>query len=66
MVTRESAMHAMPNGTTCHEISIDADHSTMVKFDTRSDQGYLNVRRHIQQLAKDAPEVIRDRFAKGI
>lgn len=65
MVTRESAMHAMPDGT-CHEISIDTDHSTMVKFDARSDQGYLNIRNHIQQLTRNAPEVIRDRFTKGI
>ncbi|KAL0631450.1 hypothetical protein Q9L58_009682 [Maublancomyces gigas] len=36
----------------------------MVKFDARSDQGYLNVRKHIPQLARDAPEVIRDQFAK--
>lgn len=66
MVTRESAMHAMPDETMCHEMPIDADHSTMVKFDSRSDQSYLSVRNRMKQLAMDAPEVIRDRFAKGI
>lgn len=66
MVTRESAIHAMADQRICYEMSIHADHSAMVKFDSRSDQNYLNVRSHILQLAKDAPDIIKARFSKGI
>lgn len=66
MVTRESATHSMASKNMCHEISLAADHSTIVKFDSRSDQNYYNIRKHILRLTNDAPGVIRARFAKGM
>lgn len=63
MVTRESATHTTDQ--ICHEIPIHADHSTMVKFDSRSDTNCINIRTHLVQLAKEAPDIIRDRFLKG-
>lgn len=66
MVTRESAIHTTADQQMCFEMSIPADHSTMVKFDSRSDQNYVNVRTHILQLAKDAPDIIKARLSKGI
>lgn len=63
MVTRESATHTTDQ--ICHEIPIHADHSTMVKFDNRSDPNCINIRTHLVQLAKEAPDIIRDRFLKG-
>lgn len=66
MVTRESAIHPIANQRMSLEVSIPADHSTMVKFDSRSDQNYINVRSHILQLAKDAHDIIKTRFLRGI
>lgn len=66
MVTRESAIHSTANKKMCHEMSITGDHSTIVKFDSRSDQNYLHIRRHLLQLTKDAPEIVKARFGKGM
>lgn len=67
MVTRESAIHSMANRKMCHEIPIDADHSTMVKFGSRSDQSYQIIRKCILKLTETAPQVIESRFsATGI
>lgn len=72
MVTRESAIYATDQMRSemstpmCYEMSIPADHSTMVKFNSRSNQNYQNVRAHIVQLVKEAPDIIRGRFRKGI
>lgn len=43
-------------------VPLDADHSTMVKFDSRSDQSYQIVRDRILEFAKAAPKVITKRF----
>lgn len=55
----------MENPKMCHEMSIPADHSTIVKFDNESDQHYKIIRGHLQRLVKDAPKVIMKRFPKG-
>lgn len=64
MVTRESAFHGMADQEVNHEMSVHADHSTMVKFDSRSNESYVNIRTYIRRLANDAPAVIKDRFLK--
>ncbi|KAI5839139.1 hypothetical protein DFP73DRAFT_614623 [Morchella snyderi] len=48
MVTEESAKHAVKNG---QYISMDADHSSIVKFTNGSDQNYQIVRRKLLEIA---------------
>ncbi len=46
-----------------NQIPLDGDHSDMVKFRRPFDQGYQTVRNKILELVREAPEVIRKRFA---
>ena len=44
------------------KIPVEADHSTIVKFDTQSIQCYTSVRDKLRQFEKDAPRVVAARF----
>ncbi len=45
-------------------IPLDADHSTIVKFDARNDQGYASARDKLRQFERDAPNVVAARFRR--
>ncbi|KAL0633451.1 hypothetical protein Q9L58_007664 [Maublancomyces gigas] len=59
MVTRQSAIHS----TDGRNIPLDADHSTLVKFRSRTDLNYQTIRNEILDLTRDAPKIIENRFA---
>jgi hypothetical protein len=44
------------------KIPLDADHSTMVKFDTRNSRGYQLVVARLREFEATAPIVVRARF----
>jgi hypothetical protein len=46
------------------KVPLHADHSMMVKFDTRNAAGYQTVLSKLQQFAKDAPPVVAARFGE--
>ena len=46
------------------KIPVEADHSTIVKFDTRSNQCYTSVRDRLIQFEKEAPKVVAARFCR--
>ena len=44
------------------KIPLDADHSMMVKFDSKNAQGYSSARDKLKQFARDAPGAVAGRF----
>lgn len=44
------------------KIPLDADHSTIVKFDNRNNHGYTSARDKLKQFEQDAPKVVAARF----
>lgn len=66
MVSRDSAVHATPEDMKDDIFSIDADHSNMVKFESKSCQNYINVRTRIIEFAWKAQSVIRQRYDEGM
>jgi hypothetical protein len=44
------------------KIPLDADHSTIVKFDTKDSRGYTSVRDKLVQFEQDAQNVVAARF----
>ena len=63
MVPQGSATHAGKNEKTYDQLSIDADHSTIVKFSDPYDQDYTNMQSRLQKLVTNAPNVIQGRIA---
>jgi hypothetical protein len=63
MVPHTSAIHAGPNEKAYDQLSIDADHSEIVKFSDTSNPDYLIMESRIRELIAKAPGVIRERFA---
>lgn len=57
----KSALLELPDSIE-EKISLDADHSMMVKFDSKNAQGYSSVRDKLRRFARDAPGVVADRF----
>jgi hypothetical protein len=43
-------------------VPLQADHSMIVKFDHRSDNGYGTAIKYLRQFQKDAPDVVAKRF----
>jgi hypothetical protein len=60
-VGTDSALLQLPDSME-EKISLDADHSTIVKFDTRNSQGYTSARDRLVQFERDAPSVVAARF----
>lgn len=46
------------------KIPLNSDHSMMVKFSNRSDEGYASAMHKLQQFEKQASKVVRARFCK--
>jgi hypothetical protein len=44
------------------KVPVDADHSMIVKFDDRNNQGYTSARDKLRQFEQDAPNVVAVRF----
>ena len=63
MVPQNSAIHAGKNERPYDRLSIDADHSDIVKFNNPSDPDYKIVESRIKRLVDDGPQVIRERTA---
>jgi hypothetical protein len=46
------------------KVLLHADHSMIVKFDTRNAAGYRTALDRLRQFSKDAPSVMATRFGK--
>lgn len=62
MVSQASATHATARENTSDVISIDANHSNIVKFESSSCSNYVNVSAKIISLVETATSVISKRF----
>jgi hypothetical protein len=60
-VDPDSALLQLPDSME-EEISLDADHSMIVKFDTKDSRGYTSARDRLVQFERDAPSVVAARF----
>ncbi|KAL7789036.1 hypothetical protein V8C37DRAFT_387023 [Trichoderma ceciliae] len=63
MVPHTSAIHAGPNEKSHDQLSINADHSEIVKFSNPSDPDYLIIESRMRELVANAPGVIKERFS---
>ena len=63
MVKRSSAINFAPNEKLYDQLSIEANHSDIVKFSDLSDTAYSTVEARINVLVETAPAVIKRRFA---
>lgn len=62
MVGHTSAAYADQNGKFYDRLSINADHSEMVKFDNISNPDYSIIQDKIKNLVNGAPGTIQERF----
>lgn len=60
-VDADSALLQLPDSIE-DKIPLHADHSMMVKFDNRGNQGYTSARDKLKQFEQDAPTVVAARF----
>lgn len=64
MVEHASATFAGPSEMTYDQISIDADHFDIVKFDDQSNPEYLIIASRITKLVEKGPNIVNTRFAE--
>ena len=64
LVERTSAIHAGPNEKSHDQLSIDADHSEIVKFDNPSNPDYVVVAERVRKLVALGPEILANRLAE--
>ena len=57
----DSALLGFPDSQEI-KIPIDADHSNMVKFNTRQDSGYSSALQYLRECESDALRVVASRF----
>ncbi|KAF2180317.1 hypothetical protein K469DRAFT_715560 [Zopfia rhizophila CBS 207.26] len=62
-VDADSALLQLPDHTE-EKIPLDADHSMIVKFNTKNDRGYTSARDKLRQFELDAPSVVAARFLR--
>jgi hypothetical protein len=60
-VDADSALLQLPDHVE-DKVPLHADHSMIVKFDTRNAAGYRTALDKLRQLSKDAPAVVAARF----
>jgi alpha-beta hydrolase superfamily lysophospholipase len=60
-VDTDSALLQLPDSME-DKIPLDADHSMIVKFDSRNSHGYTSARNKLRQFEQDAPKVVAARF----
>jgi hypothetical protein len=63
MVPQNSAIHAGKNERSYDQLSRDADHSDIAKFNNPSNEDYRIIESRIKRLVDDGPQVIRERTA---
>jgi hypothetical protein len=63
MVQHTAAIYVSPNEKAYDHLSIDADHSDIVKFSDLSNPDYVIIESRIKELVAQAPTVIKGRFA---
>lgn len=66
MVPKAPATYAGPTEKQYDQLSIDADHSNLVKFSNQADPGYLTIWERITKLVDQAPVAIKRRFEEGM
>ncbi|USP82831.1 hypothetical protein yc1106_10105 [Curvularia clavata] len=64
VVETDSALLQLPDFIE-EKIPVDADHSTIVKFDFRNHPGYTSAREKLTQFEREAPQVVAARFSMG-
>ena len=62
-VDTDSALLQLPDHME-DKIPLHADHSMIVKFNTRNDPGYRSALDKLKQFEQDAPRAVSDRFCK--
>lgn len=62
MVGHTSAINAHQNEKPYNRLSINSDHSEMVKFSDISNPDYLNIQSRLVDLVNSAPSAIKERF----
>ncbi|OAL53552.1 hypothetical protein IQ07DRAFT_502809 [Pyrenochaeta sp. DS3sAY3a] len=62
-VGTDSALLQLPTAVE-EKIPLSADHSTIVKFDARTDAGYTSARDKLRQYERNASSVVGDRFCR--
>lgn len=62
MVPFTSAIYAGKDEKSYDQLSINANHSDIVKFSDPANHDYVIIERRIQKLVEDARSVINDRF----
>lgn len=62
LVEHTSATHSSHVEKPHNQISINADHSDIVKFTREDDPDYVTVASRIKTLVRDGPDVVRARF----
>ena len=63
MVPKVSATYAGINEKKYNQLSINADHSNIVKFSNSANEDYVIIQSRLSECVKDAPRVIQERFA---
>jgi hypothetical protein len=64
LVEYTSATYAGPNERNYDQLSIDADHSDIVKFDDPSNPYYVVVAERVRKLVVLGPEVLANRLVE--
>ena len=59
----DSALLQLPDHME-EKIPLDADHSNLVKFNSKNERGYTSALVKLQQFERDAPSVVARRFCK--
>jgi hypothetical protein len=62
-VGADSALLQLPDHVE-DKVPLHADHSMVIKFDTRNAAGYRTALEKLRQFSKDAPSVVAARFSK--
>jgi hypothetical protein len=62
-VGADSALLQLPDHVE-DKVPLHADHSMVVKFDTRNAAGYRTALEKLRQFSQDAPSVVAARFSK--
>ena len=63
-VRQDSSSFQLPRGME-HTISLDKDHSNLVKYSSPQDNDYRKVFKTLNQLVKDASDVGESTFSEG-
>ncbi|KAJ1338605.1 nephrocystin-3 [Microdochium nivale] len=60
VVPKASAV--VPGHANAEPIAINSNHTSMVRYESRQDPGYVKVSQHLRIMARNAPEVVQQRW----